>query len=337
MKRYLYQLLGWLGILSLTYCQMNDEQPCEVSQKIQNISLRVSIKEVEKELFKQKDVAGILAILRKYPDLSQALQKFGNLRNDSTVAEQFLKLIQAKGINELYQDVSSKFGSVEKLEREFELAFKHIKYYYPDFVPPKIYTLITGFGYDLIANDKIILIGKEFFLGDKGKFPLPPQIPLYQMRRYKPEYIVANSLQYLSEKYNRIDEKDRTVLAEMIYFGKAYYFTKTMMPCLPDSILFGYTQTELANIQDEDNRKYIWAHFVERKLLFSTSHFHIQSYLNERPYVAEINKKCPGRIGRWLGLRILEKYAQKKRATLQEIMREANAREIFTQSAYKGD
>lgn len=127
--------------------------------------------------------------------------------------------------------------------------------------------------------------------------------------------------------------EDNTLLAEMIYYGKSYYFTEQMMPCLPDSILTGYTEEELAIA--EENDQLVWSHFINRELLFETSHMIKPRYIGERPQVAEINSKIPGRIGRWIGWQIVQNYADKTDAPLTQIMNSADAQEIFTQAKYK--
>jgi hypothetical protein len=57
--------------------------------------------------------------------------------------------------------------------------------------------------------------------------------------------------------------------------------------------------------------------------------------MGERPYVAEINAKIPGRIGRWMGWQIVENFAEKTDASLPEVMGTRDVQEIFTQARYK--
>ena len=84
------------------------------------------------------------------------------------------------------------------------------------------------------------------------------------------------------------------------------------------------------------NEGKIWAHFIEKSLLYETNHFKIIKYTGERPNIPEIGKQCPGRIATWVGWQIVRKYmAENPNVTLQQLMQETDAQKIFTQSRYK--
>ena len=85
----------------------------------------------------------------------------------------------------------------------------------------------------------------------------------------------------MSSGLNKTEIEDKSMLAEMIYYGKAYYFTSQVLPHTQDSLLIGYSAEELQNINQ--NEDVIWAHFVEKQLLYETSHFTKKKYMDERP------------------------------------------------------
>ncbi len=39
----------------------------------------------------------------------------------------------------------------------------------------------------------------------------------------------------------------------MIAYGKAYYFAKHMIPCLPDSVFIGYTSDEIKGARENED------------------------------------------------------------------------------------
>ena len=52
-------------------------------------------------------------------------------------------------------------------------------------------------------------------------------------------FAAEESLSEYYEVYNpaRADNIDtKTLLGEMVFYGKAFYFSKQMLPCIPDSI-----------------------------------------------------------------------------------------------------
>jgi uncharacterized protein YjaZ len=139
---------------------------------------------------------------------------------------------------------------------------------------------------------------------------------------------------FLSSKYNNYDYQDKTLLADMIFYGKAYEFTDRMLPYVPDTIITGYTSEELGlctTFQD-----IIWGRFVEDNLFYETGEQIKSKYVGERPTVPEIADKCPGRVGRWLGWQIVERFMQEQQEiTLKEMMQIGDAKKIFQQSRYK--
>jgi hypothetical protein len=107
------------------------------------------------------------------------------------------------------------------------------------------------------------------------------------------------------------------------------------MPCTPDSLIIWYTEKELQDVNN--NQHIIWATFLQNKLLFETSHIQKEKFLGERPNTYEISSICPGRIGAWVGWEIVRKYARDHPDTsLQEILQNENALQLFNASNYKG-
>jgi len=133
---------------------------------------------------------------------------------------------------------------------------------------------------------------------------------------------------------NTVDPADKTVLADMITYGKAFYFAKHMLTCTPDSVLIGYTAQEI-----EGSREYeslIWSRFIEDQVLFATSHLIKQKYIAERPKTIEVGEQCPGRIGTWVGWQIVDHYmATHKGVTLPQLMQVKDASRLFKESGYK--
>ena len=106
------------------------------------------------------------------------------------------------------------------------------------------------------------------------------------------------------------------------------------MPCTPDSLFTGYAAFETDDIADHE--PVIWASFLENEVLFERNPFIKDKFLSERPKTLEVGENCPGRIGRWVGWRIVQKYAQQHPdITLPELMGQHDAQMIFSESRYK--
>ncbi len=247
--------------------------------------------------------------------------------------KEILKLVQGKSEQQLLADVQRVFSDVSQIEDDFGKAFDRIKAYYPDFQIPIVQMAVTGFMKDFVILDNYILISPEFFPDDQSKFR-HPQMPDYLLKRYKKENLVTIATFFLSQNFNEVDFEDRTLVRHMIAHGKALYFVKQIFPEKADSTIIGYSPKQMEFcLQFEEQ---IWDHFLNNQLVYSMDHNHEVKYIRESPKIPEIDNRCPGRIGQWLGWRIVEKYMKENPdVTLQSLMADVNAKEIFMQSKYR--
>jgi hypothetical protein len=251
---------------------------------------------------------------------------------DSMIVNRFYDLLSDPFIDTLWQETENTFGDFEDVLLQYDEAFKRIKYYYPEFKPPRIQTVFTGLTHDMFVSDTLIIIGLDFYLGKSATYK-PNNIPEYILKRYRKENIVPNSLLLLSNQFSKSNAKDKTLLADMIYYGKAYYFSKQMLPCVPDSIFLGYSPKEMDDINR--SQEIIWASFIENEALFDTNHFIKDKFISERPKTLEIGENCPGRIGRWIGWGIIKDYMKNEDQGLTSMMENDNSQVLFEQSGFK--
>lgn len=300
---------------------------------ISGVKADVDIIRMERKMFKLGSVGEVKAFLAENKLFAQNFLNAGQYPNDSVLANTLLALYQDPAFKTLYQESQEVFGDMENIRQDFETAFKYIKYYYPNFKPPVIYTMITGFGQDLYVSDDMIVIGLDFFAGPQATFR-PLEVPDYIKRRYTPKHVVPSVILLLSQRFNESDPESKTMLADLIYYGKSYYFTDFVLPNTPDSLIIGYTAEEMAGT--EVNKAVIWSHFLKNELLYETSHVVKKKYLDERPVTFEIGNKAPGRIGTWLGWQIVKAYMdEQEEVTLPELMQETNAQRILEKSNYR--
>lgn len=325
----MYRILVLLISLLVFGCQQNRERRPDVSQ----ISIEVEVKRLEHDLFGISSKEDLYEFLNSNKVLKEQFFYADQYPHDSILVNTLYNLINDPHIDTLYQETQATFGDLSDLEAQFAEAFRYIKYYYPDFQVPEIQTIVTGFGRDMYISDSVIIVGLDYYIG-KGATYRPIDIPQYILRRYEKEYIVPSYVLLLSSKYNKINVEDHTMLADMIFYGKAYYFASQILPDAPDSILIGYESTSIKDVNE--NQQIVWAHFVENELLYETSHFVKKKYLEERPKTLEIGNKAPGRIGVWLGWEIVKQYMRNHpEERLPDLMETKDAQQIFMKSRYK--
>ncbi len=328
--------LSWyLLVVIVLYCCAEKQEACIDAPVIaEENKVSIAITRLEKELLACKTKEQIRGFINRYPSIAKSALRTGAYPSDSVLLEVLVNRFNNPHMDSLRMEVERVFPSLETLEADFSRAFSYLKLYYPNFKIPKIYTVTTGFDTDLIISDSTIVIGLDYYLGEGAKFR-PLNTPQYIQKRYAKEYIVSSCmlLYASSPAINATDLKDKTLLADMVFYGKSYYMAKQLMPCLADSVLMEFTAKELqGSIANQD---IVWAHFLDNELLYETNNFIKQKYIGERPKTFDIGEDCPGRIGRWLGWEIVEQYMDKEDIPIQELMRTKNAQVIFESSNYR--
>lgn len=300
---------------------------------LSDIRVEVRMKSLEDTLFACASVAEVKSFLEQHPHLRRFY--FEGYAQDTALASSLYGQVRNNDLRNFKNQIDALLGDRhENLKKPLEEAFRHLKYYYPDFQPPRVETIVTGFmGNDLYVSDSLIIIGLEYFGGPKATYR--PQVYTYQLRRYQKEHLIPSILFFMSDRYVRTDPQDRTLLADMVGYGKAFEFVKHCVPQTPDSLILGFAEHDLTRTYNSQTQ--IWAFFVENKLLYGKNELIKQKYVGERPFTPEIGEEVPGGIGRWLGWRIVSSYlANNPEVTLQELMTNPDAQQILQQSGYKG-
>jgi hypothetical protein len=271
------------------------------------------------------------AFLKKNPWYTKALYR--TFPDDTAFVDYLYNIISHPGSRAFFHEVDSTFGNLDDLKSEFSGAFGRVKTLYPDFTPPKIYITFTGLETDMFVDDSTVIISLEAFAGPRAKYR--PDQPDYILRRYQKSYIVPAVMRLLADSYIK-STPEPTMLNDMVYFGKSYAFVKEVLPGIPDSLIIGMPDSSLnGNWYAQD---IIWAHFIDKGLLFEQNRRVKEKYLGERPKVPEIGTECPGRVGQWLGWRIIDKFLRENPdVTFTEMMKMEDPQEILKKSNYRGE
>ncbi len=297
--------------------------------------MEVQIERLEKPFFAAETKADIAAFIQANPYFAEQYLQQSEYPTDSAFINPLYGLATNPALDSLARQAMQTFGDMQEQEKQLADAFRVIKYNYPGFKEPQVKTFVTGLGTlgnDLYVADSLIVFGLDYFIGPEAKYR--PQAYEYILRRYEPQKMVPAAMLLLSNRYNRTNFADRNLLAEMIGMGKAYYFVKSVLPCMPDSLIISYSEQEMADVHHNEGR--IWAHFVEKELLFDKTPFTVNKYIGERPNTPEIDATAPGRIGAWVGWQIVRKYMERNpEVSLPELMAETDYRKIFEESKYK--
>lgn len=234
---------------------------------------------------------------------------------------------------ELYKEVEKKYSDFGKQTSEIEDLFQHIKYYFPKATIPKVYTVIANMDYHskaIYANDKLI-ISLELYLGKDHKFYTEAKYieQNFEERQMMPDIVTSFSLSKIPP------DNEKTLLGEMIYYGKQLYLKDQLLPEYNDAEKIGYTPEQIKWC--EENEPYIWRYFIEKELLYDTDSKLPNRFTNLAPFskfYLEIDNESPGRVGQWIGWQIVRSFMENNEVSMQDMLK-MNAKEIFEKSKYK--
>lgn len=330
MRPWLAAVLG-VAALALPGCNQNDEK-CELNPEIAKVPVSVQLERLEVPFFQLRTEADVQQFVQANPLFAREILQVQPGPDGAAMSAYLLHLATNPDLRKLYQQADSTF-TTPQLTADLKGLFQHARYYFPSFKVPPVKTFVTGLSQHLFVNDSLLMISPDFYIGPAAKYR-PNNLPDYILRRYTPAHLMPAVALAISSKYNQKQATGQTMLGEMVYYGKSLYFAEKLLPCTPDSLLIGYTAQETAGVAFNEGK--IWAHFVEKNLLYNTAPFTVQKYVGERPNIPEIDKTCPGRVGAWVGWQIVRKYmAEHPNVTLAQLMADKNAQHILSESRYR--
>jgi len=236
-------------------------------------------------------------------------------------------------ISRVADTVLTSFSNIDKLETDLSKGFKHYKYYFPTAQIPGIYTCMSGFTKSIFVCNDGIGIGMDKYLGPDCIFYSYLGIPQYKRLNMHPGKIVPDIFYSIYLSDYPFNDSLSNLLSNIIYQGKAIYFTKAMCPSTPDSIIMGYSAQQLKWCQENESR--MWTFLIERKIIYDNERLTLQKFIGDAPFTNTFSNDSPGRTGCWLGWRIISSFMNKNpQVSLNELLLMNNSQQILNQSGY---
>lgn len=245
-----------------------------------------------------------------------------------------LAKIADKQEQELFIETQKVYKDFSDVEKQLTTFFKHIKYYNPTFKAPNVVTIQSNIDYEsrVIYADSLLLISLDVFLGKNH--PFYADFPNYiKQNNTKEHLIVAVAETFINQQIP--PTSDRSFIAKMVHEGKKMALLDWYLPSIPEAEKMGYSQEKWQ--WAVENEAQIWAYFMEEKILFSTETNLNKRFLEEAPFskfYREQDNLSPGKIGVWLGWKIVQSYLNHNDVSLQEFLKK-DATELFNESKYK--
>jgi len=245
-------------------------------------------------------------------------------------------------ITSLADTVSSVYGDMKAIESNLEQALKYLKHYFPSYEAPRFYTIFSEFSYqsfifaDTDGRDAVGL-GLDLFLGGNFDYkkvdPSNPAFSAYLSRAYNSDHLPKKAIEMLVE--DLIGKPDgKRFLDLMIHQGKKQYILERLMPHSVDTILWEYTPAQMDWVKS--NELQMWDFFLDRNLIYETSHLKTAHYLQPAPTSKGMPDVAPGRTGGYMGYKIISALMKRKpNLSLKGLVELKNSQSIMEEARYK--
>ncbi len=294
----------------------------KIPSDIANIPVNIEVVRFD-EQFSKATEQDLSSLKKKFPYL------FSNRFPDEYWKAKFIDTIQ----QEINTEVAKVFPDINQEQEALENLFKHIKYYYPKAIVPKVVTITNNVEYrnKVILADTLLIIGLDTYLGKDHHFYTG--IPTFQSKNFRREQIDVDVAHAFAKKVTS-KTKNRAFLSEMIYEGKKLYAMHSFLTTKPEYEVLSYTEEELTFARE--NEQYIWEYFVKGDV-YTTDSKMLSRFLNPAPFskfYLDFDNETPGRIGRYIGYEIVKSYMENNDVLLKTMLIQ-DAETIFASAKYK--
>ncbi len=147
------------------------------------------------------------------------------------------------------------------------------------------------------------------------------------------EHLVSKAVQALVEHYTG-DVYGNRLIDYMIRNGKVLYVKEKLLPEADDLIIHEFDENQLDWIIKNEGQ--IWVYLLDQELLYDINYRKFQKLVSPSPNVPGMPEQAPGRVGNWVGFRIVEAYMERNPdVTIQQLLNEEDSQKILAESKYK--
>jgi len=314
----------------------------ELDKQLERQEIAIIQERFEKDVFKLNkstfdlDTQKLIAKYGGFIDLfSSKIIRIGS-RNHPLFRENILGFINDPDIRSVYNEVERTFPDLTPEFTSISLGLKRFHKLFPDTVIPAVYSMVTGFNYNVVVADSVLGFGLDMYLGESCLFYELLRLEKYKIARMNRDYLPADVIKGFVLAQFDPSSVHNDLISKMIYFGKIHYLCSAILPEIPFARFLGYTDEQLEWCQANESK--IWSVFIDKKLFYSTDFQDEIDFINDGPFSKGFLPQgaAPARLGIWLGSQIVREFVKNNsRVTLQELMAQKDAHLIFNQSGYK--
>lgn len=298
---------------------------CKKEVSLESVAAQEAVKAVRfDQLFYHKSDAEIQELKKMYPFLFPVQVPDTVWVNKSNNQEEIF----------LQQEVQKVFTDFKSEEKQLGELFKTIKSKFPNFKSPKVITLISDIDYEskVIYADSLLLISLDMYLGKDHE--IYKEFPSYLSYRYEKSNLIVDVAHAIADNSFK-DLGRNNFLNQMINQGKKMSLVNAFLPETKSDLKMAYTPEQMLWV--ENNEFSIWQYFMENQMLYSYDIDLLHRFVFDAPFskfYLESDQDSPGRIGVWIGWKIVDSYLKNNEVSLDEMIK-ITPEELFEKSRYK--
>ena len=278
-----------------------------------------------KEKFPPVKIKRMDAELYKFPKMSADEQSLFNTEMKSGISaittmlnmghpddSAYVKYVNSDAVKMFTPEVEKKFSDISDLENVLGGVKQNMKKELPHINMCEIYSIVSPYKQSIYIADSTLLLALNHYLGAEHKAydGFEEYIKKTKQAKYIPYDIVEATIGTFNPYETIGDEK---VLSKMLFAGAIVEAKMRIVPEASLSMALGYDEKELEWV--EDNQQQLWNALVSKELLYSTSYMDINQLLSLSPCTSILHQQAPGRVGRYLGYKIIRAYLEKNPST----------------------
>jgi hypothetical protein len=259
-----------------------------------------------------------------------------------TQFEEVKRFIQDNRIQWLCDTTQQILGDWSDVKANLNQSFKYLQSYFPEKDLPRIYSVISEFGYlPFIFSDEDgrdgVGVSLDMFLGHDFPYRkyvgMSPSFSTYMTRTYNKDHLPMRVFEALIDDYVGYAGGER-LIDQMIHNGKKKYILSQLLPTVSDTVIMAYRKEDLQWC--DENERNIWAHFLHQDLLYNQDRMTITKHINPGPNAPGMPIEAPGNTATWIGWKIVENYMRRYPETsMSGLISIKDAQNILEKSKYK--
>lgn len=166
-------------------------------------------------------------------------------------------------------------------------------------------SVVYGRPESILFVDSVMLIALNHYLG--ADYPGYSHWPTYMRQGKTPAmlpYDMAEALTATAYPYE--SSESSTLLSRLLYEGALAHAKLRLVPDATPAMVLGYDDATMKWLAENENS--LWQSIVSGRLLYDTAESTASKLVEPTPTVTLVTPNAPGRMGRYIGYRIVEDY-----------------------------